>query len=664
VLRAWQPSTGQNPYYETFTNSTTSLYDGATNTATLADGAHPAADYCANLVVNGYSDWYLPSRYEWDIIYSNLKPEDTPNSSISYDNNVGINAYSILPRTTNYRSNVPWTTYADGFKYGGSEALNGDFYWTSSQYNVVDANSQYNRAIYIALSGTTATLSKSDSIDVRAIRKVPIFYTQTHVSYTYRYWRWYITSTLGQDCWVGQFKFQVNGVDVDQLVSAVTMTLPGGSTNTASDPYRVIANSGGGLYNDWAFENYLHGTAGYTDIRFDFGTAKTFTGYRWMTSYGVPDYDPRSWVLQGSTNGTTWTTLDTVTNFSPTAARNTWQTAFLGVAVPGTPTTTTTTTTTAAPTTTTTSTSTTTTTASPGTSLTVEYDVIAGGGAGGMGGYAAGSTTLQGSGGGAGGFLSGSAAKVTGTAYNISVGAGGASAASSAVQGSNGTNSYFDSHTATGGGRGGRYGIGGSGGIGADGGSGGGGAGAAAGNGIGGQGYAGRQWAQPGYSQSVASGGGGGAGGQPPATYPNTPWTSGSGEGCVIDGGPGRTSTLTGGTYGGGGAGGYYLNTASRRPGGSGGGGSGGIGNTDTGRSGDNGGTNTGGGGGGGSWGSTTPSLVIGYGGSGGSGVIFLKIPDTYTASFSAGISSGGGGASGGYRVYGVYSGTGTVTFT
>jgi hypothetical protein len=56
--------------------------------------------------------------------------------------------------------------------------------------------------------------------------------------------------------------------------------------------------------------------------------------------------------------------------------------------------------------------------------------------------------------------------------------------------------------------------------------------------------------------------------------------------------------------------------------------------------------------------------LVEGFGGSGGSGVIFLKIPDTYTASFSAGISSGGGGASGGYRVYGVYSGTGTVTFT
>jgi hypothetical protein len=56
--------------------------------------------------------------------------------------------------------------------------------------------------------------------------------------------------------------------------------------------------------------------------------------------------------------------------------------------------------------------------------------------------------------------------------------------------------------------------------------------------------------------------------------------------------------------------------------------------------------------------------LVIGYGGSGGSGVIFLKIPDGYTASFSAGLSVGGGGASGGFRVYGIYGGTGTVTFT
>lgn len=335
-----------------------------------------------------------------------------------------------------------------------------------------------------------------------------------------------------------------------------------------------------------------------------------------------------------------WTVIASLTSFSSSTVTTSTSTS--------------TSTTTAAPTSTSTSTSTT--TAGPQ-SFTVSYDVIAGGGSGGLGGYPL-STSRIGAGGGAGGFLSGSATKVTGTAYNISIGGGGAYSTSSTGTDNSGTNSYFDSHTATGGGYGGRMTAGAG-----SGGSGGGGSEGVAGSGVGGQGYAGRRWPESGYNSSVAAGGGGGAGGQPPSEYPTSPWNASSGAPACIDGGPGRTSTITGGTYGGGGAGGYYNGTI-RRPGGSGGGGNGGVGASSSPyRTGEPGGTNTGGGGGGGSYGSASPSPAWAYGGNGGSGVIFLKIPDSYQASFSVGLNTSGGSASGGFRVYTISSGIGTVTF-
>jgi len=51
---------------------------GSTNTATLAantdpakGGYHAAALYCDKLVLNGYSDWHLPNRYELNLFFTN-----------------------------------------------------------------------------------------------------------------------------------------------------------------------------------------------------------------------------------------------------------------------------------------------------------------------------------------------------------------------------------------------------------------------------------------------------------------------------------------------------------------------------------------------------------------------------------------------------------------
>jgi hypothetical protein len=78
----------------------------------------------------------------------------------------------------------------------------------------------------------------------------------------------------------------------------------------------------------------------------------------------------------------------------------------------------------------------------------VNYLIVAGGGSGGW---------RHAGGGGAGGYLTSSASLNVGTAYTVTVGAGGA--ASTSVQ-TNGSNSVFNSITATGGGGGGHGAVG------------------------------------------------------------------------------------------------------------------------------------------------------------------------------------------------------------
>ena len=117
----------------TITSGSPSTYDGAANTAAVANTDHPAANYCAGLTIGGYSDWYLPARYELDIAYYNLKPSTTQNAT-----NVGTNAYSVPARNSNYTQNGdPTQTSVALFQSGGAEAFivaavtNTTYHWSS-----------------------------------------------------------------------------------------------------------------------------------------------------------------------------------------------------------------------------------------------------------------------------------------------------------------------------------------------------------------------------------------------------------------------------------------------------------------------------------------------------------------------------------------------------
>jgi len=292
---------------------------------------------------------------------------------------------------------------------------------------------------------------------------------------------------------------------------------------------------------------------------------------------------------------------------------------------------------------------------------TVQYLVVAGGGAGGSN---AKGWSIQGPGG-AGGFRTSvpgatsggnSSAEAlytisAGVPITVTVGAGG-------VNGTNGGNSQFGTIISLGGGAGAIPASGSnypSGSTANDGGSGGGGGGGAtatylpttSGAGTAGQGFAGGT-----KINGVGGPGWGGAGGGGAGAVGGDNSSTSSG-----NGGAGLASSITGtSTYYAGGGGAAADATTSTSSGGTGGIGGGGIG-ARTNRYATDGDTNTGGGGGGGQQSSGTTSIS----GSGGSGIVVVRYADTYDAATST-TGSPTITVAGGYRIY-KFTSSGSITF-
>lgn len=155
---AWKTSTSS-------TTGTTSINDGLANTnAMIAAGAsaHPAANFCNNLSINGYNDWYLPAKDELEILYRYLKP--TTHSNLT---NSGANTSSV-PATGNYTSGSPAQTSVTIFRTGNGEDFAPSLYLSSTEFSSVNCWNHF------FLNGEQSGVSKINTSRVRAVRRIAI----------------------------------------------------------------------------------------------------------------------------------------------------------------------------------------------------------------------------------------------------------------------------------------------------------------------------------------------------------------------------------------------------------------------------------------------------------------------------------------------------------
>jgi hypothetical protein len=151
---------------ETTTAGTTSEFDGAANTAAIVTAGiadHPAAQFCVNLSIGGFTDWYLPARRELDIAYFNLKP-GTGNNNTSW----GANDYSVPKRTANNTLTYPAQTYLTAFNTS-TEAFVAEIHWSSTE---VDATNAW---LFNFSSGSQGNnILKTSGRRVRAFRRIAL----------------------------------------------------------------------------------------------------------------------------------------------------------------------------------------------------------------------------------------------------------------------------------------------------------------------------------------------------------------------------------------------------------------------------------------------------------------------------------------------------------
>jgi hypothetical protein len=143
--------------------------DGPQNTADMvADGnstVYPAAHFCNDLVIGGFSDWYMPAKNELEVCYFNLKPTTTVNDTSS-----GINPNAVPARASNYTTGNPAQTSATDFKDTGTEDFAAVSYWSSTEGSATAAWRQYLSYGY----QIAQTNSKNGARRVRAIRRVAV----------------------------------------------------------------------------------------------------------------------------------------------------------------------------------------------------------------------------------------------------------------------------------------------------------------------------------------------------------------------------------------------------------------------------------------------------------------------------------------------------------
>jgi hypothetical protein len=172
-------------------SATGTLTEGLKSTlAMVADGnstVYPAAHFCNDLSIGGYSDWFLPARDELELIWRNLKPV-TNNNYTTTDratgatpdyknlgslgdtaNTHGLNNNSD-PQGVAYTSGSPAQTSVAAFQTGGAEAMTfgSNIYWSSTEYS---SSAAWRQTYNTSFPGAQYDANKSNTSYVRAVRR-------------------------------------------------------------------------------------------------------------------------------------------------------------------------------------------------------------------------------------------------------------------------------------------------------------------------------------------------------------------------------------------------------------------------------------------------------------------------------------------------------------
>lgn len=154
----------------------TSRNDGLTNSNSMNDANHPAAQYCRAYTGGGNSDWYFAGADEWELCYRNFKPMPDANVSGSRSAQaggglIGANANSD-PTLASYSGIFPAQTTLPLFVAGGAQALQTtDVYITSTQAVGNNNNCMHQHPVH----GLQDTVTKTYATGyVRPVRRILI----------------------------------------------------------------------------------------------------------------------------------------------------------------------------------------------------------------------------------------------------------------------------------------------------------------------------------------------------------------------------------------------------------------------------------------------------------------------------------------------------------
>ena len=123
--------------------------------------------------IGGYTDWYVPAKNELEILYYDLKPTTTTNSSFSVPPVSGTNPNSVPPRT-GYNSTAnpatnPAQTTATTFQGSNAQAFStATYYWSSSEFSTFTSGAWIQRFD----DGAQNWDVKGNGYYARAIRRV------------------------------------------------------------------------------------------------------------------------------------------------------------------------------------------------------------------------------------------------------------------------------------------------------------------------------------------------------------------------------------------------------------------------------------------------------------------------------------------------------------